>query len=255
MSDFSLSLEVTRDGSTWTRANFTVSGETVTLADAAAAIAVRYAWENMPQCTLYAGAGAPGTGPEGAQPADAPGATGVAGAPFLIEDLLNSIETRFSEVGLNILSCNKSFNTSDEIAKHSNVSDQGKMNKNSLSKSKRFFHPIWSHNQYDDEDYIEVDHPYHFQRCMRNHDQEDCNASSSLVSSKTEDIKQEYKTGVENGKSKTSSIVNSKKRKGTSGASPHSVSFIEAPELNTSAFCHLTSQITKNITNALHIRV
>ena len=46
---------------------------------------VRYAWESMPQCSLYAGVGAPGTGPSGTQPAGMPGSTGVAAAPFRIK--------------------------------------------------------------------------------------------------------------------------------------------------------------------------
>jgi hypothetical protein len=46
---------------------------------------VRYAWESMPQCSLYAGVGAPGTGPNGAQPEGIPGSTGVAAAPFHVK--------------------------------------------------------------------------------------------------------------------------------------------------------------------------
>ena len=46
---------------------------------------VRYAWESMPQCSLYAGVGAPGTGLNGAQPAGMPGSTGVAAAPFQVK--------------------------------------------------------------------------------------------------------------------------------------------------------------------------
>ena len=67
----------------------TISGLQVKLAPpssmAGAVSFVRYAWESMPQCSLYAGVGAPGTGPDGAQPADMPGSTGVAAAPFQIK--------------------------------------------------------------------------------------------------------------------------------------------------------------------------
>ena len=101
----------------WVRANFTISGETVTLqlpsaaAETAASVggtAVRYGWEqwarkmttllelvalsvaltaarartNVAECALYNGQGAPGTGPNGTQPKALPGATGIAATPF-----------------------------------------------------------------------------------------------------------------------------------------------------------------------------
>ena len=46
---------------------------------------VRYAWESMPQCSLYSGVGAPGTGPSGEEPNGMPGSTGVAAAPFQVK--------------------------------------------------------------------------------------------------------------------------------------------------------------------------
>ena len=75
----------------WVRANFTISGETVTLqlpsaatktAASAGGTAVRYGWEQWAQCALYNGQGAPGTGPNGTQPKALPGATGIAATPF-----------------------------------------------------------------------------------------------------------------------------------------------------------------------------
>jgi sialate O-acetylesterase len=71
----------------WVRANFTIVGKTVTLkmpggTTALASTGVRYAWATAPTCMLYNGEGAPGTGPNGTQPATTPGATGIAGTPF-----------------------------------------------------------------------------------------------------------------------------------------------------------------------------
>lgn len=77
--------ELSTDGVTWSRANFAIAGETVKIAVKPGEDVkhVRYAWESMPQCSLYAGQGAPGTGPNGTEPTGVPGATGVAAAPFL----------------------------------------------------------------------------------------------------------------------------------------------------------------------------
>jgi hypothetical protein len=79
--------EVSVAAGKWVRANFTIVGETVTLqmpggAAALASTGVRYAWATAPTCMVYNGAGAPGTGPNGTQPAATPGATGIAGTPF-----------------------------------------------------------------------------------------------------------------------------------------------------------------------------
>jgi len=71
--------EVLIDGQ-WVRANFTISTDSVSLrvpADAAAEPAVRYAWEQWPQCNLYNGVGAPGTGMHGTGSGD-----GIAATPF-----------------------------------------------------------------------------------------------------------------------------------------------------------------------------
>ena len=79
--------EVAATAGNWVRANFTIVGETVALAmphgaDALASTGVRYAWTTAPTCMIYNGMGAPGTGPNGTQPAATPGATGIAGTPF-----------------------------------------------------------------------------------------------------------------------------------------------------------------------------
>ena len=80
--------EVSVTAGKWVRANFTIFGETVTLkmpgggTTALASTGVRYAWATAPTCMVYNGVGAPGTGPNGSQPAAAPGATGIAGTPF-----------------------------------------------------------------------------------------------------------------------------------------------------------------------------
>jgi hypothetical protein len=88
--------EVSTSAGKWVAANFSIVGETVTLqvpADsssssgssrggALASVGVRYAWATAPTCAIYNGAGAPGTGPNGTEPAATPGATGIAGTPF-----------------------------------------------------------------------------------------------------------------------------------------------------------------------------
>lgn len=74
---------------TWVRADFKVQGATVVLGpldpavvNASLPIVAHYAYEQWPQCSVYNGEGAPGTGPNGAQPADNKGATGIAGTPW-----------------------------------------------------------------------------------------------------------------------------------------------------------------------------
>ena len=79
--------EVSITAGKWASANFSIVGETVTLkmpggTTALASTGVRYAWTTAPTCMVYNGAGAPGTGPLGTQPAATPGATGIAGTPF-----------------------------------------------------------------------------------------------------------------------------------------------------------------------------
>ena len=78
--------EVSTTAGKWAQANFTIAGETVTIklpnTAVIASTGVRYAWTTAPTCMLYNGAGAPGTGPNGTQPAATPGATGIAGTPF-----------------------------------------------------------------------------------------------------------------------------------------------------------------------------
>ena len=78
--------EVSVAAGKWVRANFTIVGETLTLkiggTTALATTGVRYAWATAPTCMVYNGVGAPGTGPNGTQPAATPGATGIAGTPF-----------------------------------------------------------------------------------------------------------------------------------------------------------------------------
>jgi hypothetical protein len=82
--------EVSADGSDWVRAPMSISGMQVILTppssmlEQGAVVFVRYAWESMPQCSLYAGVGAPGTGPNGAQPTGMSGSTGVAATPFQV---------------------------------------------------------------------------------------------------------------------------------------------------------------------------
>ena len=83
--------EVSISAGKWLRANFSIgpaaADETVMLKmpsgiTALASTGVRYAWTTAPTCMVYNGAGAPGTGPNGTQPAATPGATGIAGTPF-----------------------------------------------------------------------------------------------------------------------------------------------------------------------------
>jgi sialate O-acetylesterase len=79
--------EVSVTSGKWVQANFTIVGETVALqmpggTATLASTGVRYAWTTAPTCMVYNGEGAPGTGPNGTQPAAAPGATGIAGTPF-----------------------------------------------------------------------------------------------------------------------------------------------------------------------------
>jgi hypothetical protein len=81
--------EVSVTAGKWVPANFTIAGETVTLkipgggtTAALASTGVRYGWATAPTCAVYNGMGAPGTGPNGTEPAATPGATGIAGTPF-----------------------------------------------------------------------------------------------------------------------------------------------------------------------------
>jgi hypothetical protein len=70
----------------YARVKYTIKDDTVVLGPFDANITqpaqVRYAWEQWPQCSVYNGKGAPGTGPNGGENVKVPGKTGIAGTPW-----------------------------------------------------------------------------------------------------------------------------------------------------------------------------